>query len=458
MFFVTLMSLKAQTLTVTVSDSTLTDKPNFLWVKTYQNGLFVFKDSVLVTKNIKDNLSIHLGNYKGYCELFYKNKNKGGLGFLYNYEEKKITVELKTSSSKTNEIVLSNSLENVISEQLIDIKSKFDQTFAEVDFNRNTLSRFDPLYFNKMLDFERQREELYNVLNRICDTASKDNSIMYISTFASLIKTPTAISFPIFKQLYDGYDALLHYHYFDFIDFSNPDILNHPIFAAKINEYFNIYCDNLNTSLNEGIDILMKKSAANSLVNNFVFNHLLNFFLERKQDAEIAYLYEKYADGCVLELSPVQQKEFSGIINSQIGNKIPDIVSYDNKSEIRSLYNEAEKNKYTIIYIWMSSCHACQTRTPKLMEQIMPYQKKGVGVFSISLDDNKEDWLLSIQKYKLDKWINIAELKALQQSTILPKLNIRTTPKLFIIDKNGIIVAKDIFGTDLQQKLEELTR
>ena len=81
-----------------------------------------------------------------------------------------------------------------------------------------------------------------------------------------------------------------------------------------------------------------------------------------------------------------------------------------------------------------------------------------MGVFAISIDEKKEDWLLAIQKYKTNNWINIAELVSLKKSIVLPKLNIRTTPKLFIIDKNGIIISKDLFGDDLQKKLTELLK
>ncbi len=75
---------------------------------------------------------------------------------------------------------------------------------------------------------------------------------------------------------------------------------------------------------------------------------------------------------------------------------------------------------------------------------------------SISLDDKKEQWLSSILQYKLTPFLNLSELTTLKKSTILPKLNIRTTPKLFIIDSNGIILTKDVYQDELKQKLAEL--
>jgi len=65
---------------------------------------------------------------------------------------------------------------------------------------------------------------------------------------------------------------------------------------------------------------------------------------------------------------------------------------------------------------------------------------------------------MKIQKYKINNWVNVAELTSLQNSTILPKLNIRTTPKIFIIDKNGIIVAKDVTADELKLKFTQLLK
>ncbi|MBK9329442.1 MAG: redoxin domain-containing protein [Sphingobacteriales bacterium] len=450
------LSVQAEKLRISISDSLLT-KPAYLWIKYYENGILSTKDSVLVSNENKDSLLFDMANYKGYCELHYKKNDKDGLGFLFNPLEKNVKLELKIVLEK-KELIITNSLDNIIGNQLIDISNKIYEALNKIQYNAATLSRFDSLYLNKSLGFERQREKLHDAMNLMCDSASKDNAVLFASVLADFLKIPSAATTPELKKYFDNYDAMLHWHYFDYIDFKNPLILNHPVFNAKIIKYFSDYCDNSNISLNEGIDILMKKSQANETVRNYVFNFLVDYFLKRNNDPEVAYLNEQYADGCGIKLSTEKLKEFSGIIQTQTGAKIPDVISYDAKNEIRSLYNEAEKNKFTVVYIWMSSCHACQTKTPQLMEMLAQFQKKGVGILSVSLDEKKENWLLAIQKYKIERWINVAELKPVQESSVIPKLNIRTTPKLFIIDNTGKIIAKDVFGSDLQAMLNQLLK
>jgi peroxiredoxin len=234
-------------------------------------------------------------------------------------------------------------------------------------------------------------------------------------------------------------------------------ILNYPALASKINEYFSFYCDNTISAYKEGTDVLMSK-ISNEQIKNYVFNHILNIFLTKNSDALVTYLYDKYSDGCGVRLPAEKMNEFSSIVQTQVGASIPNIILNDTKSELVGLQNFVAKNKYTVVYVWMASCHACQTKTPKLEQVISPYLKKGLGVYSISLDEKKEDWYDAVLKYNIQNWTNVCELTSLQNSSVLPKLNIRTTPKLFIIDKSGKIVAKDIFGDALSSKLIELLK
>jgi len=455
LLFIAVFSLNAQTLKIQVSDSIIA-KPEYLWLKVYSNGIFTLKDSVLVSNQNKNNISFNIGNYIGYTELFYKNKNANGLGFIYNFKERDFLIKFTIAEFDKGELTFLNSIENLKNMQLQEANKQADAALIELKAKYLKQNRFDSFSINKLLIYERNFELLADIKNQLCDSIIKKDTFLFSKTIADFIKTPTANSNKQLKKYFDNYDAMLHWHYFDAIDFSNPLTLNHPAYNSKIEEYFTKYCDK--NSFAQGVDVLMKKATANDVVKNYTFNYLIDYFLNRKQDALITYLNEKYADGCGLKLEAEKLKEFSSIVQTQIGAKIPDVISYDNKNEIHSLYNEAEKNKYTLVYIWTSWCHACQKHTPIILEISDAYKKKGLGVFAISLDEKKEDWLLAIQKYKINNWVNVAELTSLQNSTILPKLNIRTTPKIFIIDKNGIIVAKDVTADELKLKFTQLLK
>lgn len=421
-----------------------------------KQGNLVIQDSINFYFD-KNTQTIDVGNYKGYAELHIKQYNKN-IGFIINPLEKNLILELSKENIKEGKIEINNSKDNKIYMTLVAYKNKFDKELIQARMKKFTLSRLDSFYLSKLLAYERQFEENCNQLNIICDSVLKYDSTLYTSFLADFLKVPTSKYLPISKKYFDNYDALLHWHYFDFINFNNPLILNHPALGIKIRDYLNDYVDNNNLSQNEAIDLLMRKSALNPQLKEFIFNTLIDYFLAINIDPAVSYIYEKYADGCGLQLSAQQIKEVSGIVNTNIGSTIPKIVLNDTRGDLKSLESEIEKNKYTIVYVWMSSCHACQTKTPILEQIVSPYLKKGLGVYTISLDEKKENWFEAVVKYKIQNWTNVCELTTIQKSTILSKLNIRTTPKLFIIDKSGKIVAKDIFGDALSSKLIELLK
>ncbi|MFM2284168.1 MAG: hypothetical protein RL222_1672 [Bacteroidota bacterium] len=447
------LNTHAQQLRLSFSDSIIS-KPFYIWIKTYQEGTLLIYDSILVSATNKQNISVHLPNYTGYTEITTGNSQQRGIGIIFQPKEKEAHYQFNLQEFQSGNFNFIHSPENIAYNLLLEYMDTFYRQLDDIREKRNQLSRFDSAYLNKVLKSESQQDKLYKEINLIADSVLKKDPGLYTALLANFLKTPNTYSHPKLSGYFDNYDALLHHHFFDFIDFSNEQILNHPMLGFKIEEYFNAYCHQDNNQ--EGVDMLIKKSSVNEKVKNFIFNYLVEYFLKRKNDQMVTYLNGQFADGCGLQLSPEKLKEFSSIIHTQTGSKIPDIVMYDSKGELRSIYTEAAKNKYTLIYIWMSSCHACQTKTPYISELAASYLKKGLGVMSISLDDKKEQWLSSILQYKLTPFINLSELTTLKKSTILPKLNIRTTPKLFIIDSNGIILTKDVYQDELKQKLAEL--
>lgn len=453
-FIVAIISANANTIRIKVTDSIPSTETKLI-LKYFVDGNLLVKDSVLINSLNKNQIEFNTGNYFGYAELVL-NSAKNAIGFIINPSETKMEISFNMDEFKNDIISVQNSRDNLIYSSLLEYKKKFDKTIGEIRFKRDMQNRFDSLYLNKLLQHENLIEKNYNLMNVICDSVLKYDTTFYTSIIADFLKTPTGTYFPSLRKDFDNYDALLHWHYFDFIDFSNPLILNHPALIIKIKDYFSWYTFNNNFSQQEGIDVIMKKAENNPVVRNFLFNYLLEYFLNLNLDEAVKYIYEKYADGCGLQLSSQKLKEISGIIYTNINSKIPDIVSTDSKGEIRSLLVESAKNKYTLVYVWTSWCHACQTKTPKIVEISNPFLKKGLGVFSISLDDKKDNWLSAILKYKIESWTNTSELVPIQNSNTIVKLNIRTTPKIYIIDKNGIIIAKNIYGEDLQKKLVEL--
>jgi len=110
------------------------------------------------------------------------------------------------------------------------------------------------------------------------------------------------------------------------------------------------------------------------------------------------------------------------------------------------------KGKYLLIDFWASWCGPCRQENPNVVKQYNLYKDKGFNILGISLDEDKDLWRKAIEADKLT-WKHASELKSFEGST--PSLyRVYAIPANFIIDPQGIIIAKNITGTDLEDFLK----
>lgn len=136
----------------------------------------------------------------------------------------------------------------------------------------------------------------------------------------------------------------------------------------------------------------------------------------------------------------------------QVGKQAPDFSAADPTGKSFSPANF--KGKITLIDFWASWCPDCRKENPNVVAAYKKYAPKGFTVFGVSYDDNKEKWVEAIKKDGLN-WTNVSELKKWDNATT--KLYaIRSIPANVLIDKEGKIIGRDLFGDALLNKLEEV--
>ena len=104
-----------------------------------------------------------------------------------------------------------------------------------------------------------------------------------------------------------------------------------------------------------------------------------------------------------------------------------------------------------LIDFWASWCGPCRTEYPYLKKAYAQYKDKNFEIIGVSLDDNKASWLGAIKSNGF-QWIELCDLKG-RLNEVAKAYGIAAIPQSFLIDPQGRIIAKNLRGNDLLDKL-----
>ncbi len=141
-------------------------------------------------------------------------------------------------------------------------------------------------------------------------------------------------------------------------------------------------------------------------------------------------------------------------VNPKVGDKFADFESTDTDGKIVKLSDI--KAKAVLLDFWASWCFPCLAENKNLVKIYADYKKYGFEIFGVSGDTEKEAWLETIKQDKLI-WTNVFDGKGMDSKPFLI-YGINGIPDNFLINSEGIIVARNLRGDDLRKKLDELLK
>ncbi len=112
------------------------------------------------------------------------------------------------------------------------------------------------------------------------------------------------------------------------------------------------------------------------------------------------------------------------------------------------------KGRYVLLDFWASWCAPCRKEKPNLIRAYHQFKDRNFTVLGISLDHNRQSWINAIGADGIE-WTNVSDLKA-KNNEVAIIYGITNIPQNFLVDPEGVIIARNLMGEALHKKLDEV--
>lgn len=154
----------------------------------------------------------------------------------------------------------------------------------------------------------------------------------------------------------------------------------------------------------------------------------------------------------IMEKLDAQKKAEENEKNTSIGAKAPEFTAPNPDGKDVALADVL--GKVTLIDFWAAWCKPCRAENPNVVSVYNKYHDKGLNIIGVSLDRTADAWKKAIEDDGLT-WNHVSHV-AYFNDPIAKLYNVNAIPAAFLLDENGVIIAKNLRGPALEAKVAEL--
>lgn len=269
-------------------------------------------------------------------------------------------------------------------------------------------------------------------------------------------------------------------HYWDNTDLNDPRIVRDGSFHKILDKYWNrVLPPDVDTIYTEAINLLDRVEH-----NYQVFKYALHYMTFESESSKVMCMdkvfvnlvHKYYSGGKVDWLTDEQLSNMTNradeLMYTICGEMVPDITLPGvDQTSWKSLH--AIDSKYTLLTFWESTCGHCKKELPVIQKIYEEWNDKGLEIYAVGNDFETEPWLEYLNNSEYKDWIHVSDNPQINAQdsamaliyggvTDILSLNFRTTfdiyatPKLFLLDEDKSIIAKQIGASQLAEILHRL--
>ena len=244
--------------------------------------------------------------------------------------------------------------------------------------------------------------------------------------------------------------------FFQFVNYEDDGYNRLPWVYETARDYSNTLCMmNLPTDVHLAyVEKALAKWPQQGKAHHLAFGGMLTGMQQRNHPNYIP-LAEKYV-ATFSQSHPQSANTVKSQIERQrsfsIGGLAPDFSQKTPEGEDLKLSDM--RGKVVLVDFWASWCGPCRRENPNVVKLYDRYKEKGFEILGVSLDRQKDRWLQAIKKDGLE-WYHVSDLKG-WKNEVAQMYSVSSIPHTVLVDQNGRILARNLRGAKLEQKLAEL--